>query len=220
MTMNDGRGAAAQGPDLEHADRELVLHALAHDTAAQSDLIQRLTPVINQRVRRSLLRHHAGTDRQEVADLRQDVFVRLFAKDGKVLRTWDPAAGLSLPGFVSLVARHEVASARRSRRRAPPPHDLSDPASLDEHAAPASRSLDSCVDSRERLEQMVQRLSEQVSPRGVDMFRRLFIDRDSPQQISKDTHLTLGSVYQWRTRLARVVRASMGGATAVPERSA
>jgi DNA-directed RNA polymerase specialized sigma24 family protein len=173
-----------------------------------------------------LWRHHSGTHRQDNADLSQDVFVRLFADGGKVLLSWDPAAGLSLAGFVRLVAQREVSSALRSRRRTPLAHDARDPVLLDEQVAPTTCSLDTRVHSRERLEQVVRHLSGHVSPRGMDIFRRLFVNRDSPQQVSSELRLTLVSVYQWRTRLARAVRQSVGslaglttGTAPTPERT-
>jgi len=85
-----------------------VAQALTGEEPALSDLVDRLTPVVQMRVGRCLLRQRPPgmkrNVRQEVEDLTQEAFLMLFADDGKVLRSWNPQQGLSLPSFVGLVA--------------------------------------------------------------------------------------------------------------------
>ena len=59
----------------------------------------------------------SGRVRQDVEDLAQDVFLRLFEENGRVLRSWDPARGLSLENFAGLVAeRHAISTLRTGKR--------------------------------------------------------------------------------------------------------
>ncbi len=86
-----------------------VQRALGGDEPALSRLVAALTPVIQARVARSLLLRRSGAAsgrdiRQEVENLTQEIFLVLFADNGKVLRTWQPERGLTLLSFVGLVA--------------------------------------------------------------------------------------------------------------------
>ncbi len=80
-----------------------------------------LTPVIQARVARVVMRlaRHLdrGVQREEVADLTQDVFLHLLDNDARTLRAWDPARGMSLRNFVGLVAgRHAAAQLTRRKK--------------------------------------------------------------------------------------------------------
>src|ERR1700742_4584307 len=102
----------------------LTRRALDGDQAALASLVAVLTPVIQARVARTLLARRSFQSggrsvRQEVEDLTQEVWVALFAREARVLRSWDAERGLSLPNFVGLVAERQVISFLRSGRRNP-----------------------------------------------------------------------------------------------------
>ena len=63
-------------------------------------LVLRLSPVVQRRVCRPLASSRAargrGVERAEVLDLTQQILLLLFDRDSRVLRSWDPARGLSL----------------------------------------------------------------------------------------------------------------------------
>ena len=78
---------------LEESETILELEGvLAGDRGKVRAFVDRVTPVIQARVARLLLKHYraAANDRirEEVADLSQEVFVALFAEKGRVLRGW------------------------------------------------------------------------------------------------------------------------------------
>src|SRR6185503_6782407 len=96
----------------------------SRDGLALERLVQLLTPVIQARVARTLYRRRWGRGggynvRQDVEDLTQDVFLKLFANDGRVLRSWRQERGLSLENFIGLVAEFHTISYLRSGRRNP-----------------------------------------------------------------------------------------------------
>ena len=98
--------------------------ALAGDEPALNRLVHALTPVIQSRVACAVLRWRTGTAagrdiRPEVEDLTRDVFLFLFADNGKVLRSWQPELGMSLLDFVGFVAKRQTLSILRSRKRSP-----------------------------------------------------------------------------------------------------
>jgi RNA polymerase sigma factor (sigma-70 family) len=186
-----------------------VSQALAGDTAALARLIRASTPVIQARVARGLLLWrqggNAGRDvRQEVEDLTQEVFLVLFADDGRVLRSWQPERGLTLAGFVGLVAERQVASILRSGRRSPWRDDPTLPARLDEIAD--GQGPEALVASREQMRRLLDRLTEELSPLGRQLFQLLFLDELAIDDAARQTGLSPEALYAWRSRLRRLCR--------------
>lgn len=186
-----------------------VQGATAGDRGAVGRLVEMLTPVIQARVARSLLRHRAGAARnrnirQEVQDLTQEIFLLLFAEDGRVLRTWEPERGLSLVNFVGLIAERRTASLLRSGRRSP----WQDETSLadDQDFAAAESGPEEIATSRQQLEQLLRRLTEELSPLGRHLFNLLFVRDLPPEEVVAATGMTRDAVYAWRSRLRRLAR--------------
>jgi DNA-directed RNA polymerase specialized sigma24 family protein len=189
-------------------DAALVHSALAGDRAALRRLVDALTPVIQVRVAQVLLRTPHTARRaieHEVADLTQEVFLSLFAENGRALRSWDATRGLSFPNFVGLLAGRLAITVLRSRRRNPfaqAPTDLDDlEASAEPTPGPEPRAA-----SRETLGAILDRLEQSLSPRGYGLFCRLFIDQESVETVCASTGLSADAVYAWRSRLGKLVR--------------
>ncbi len=186
-----------------------VQSALAGDRVALNRLVKTLTPVIQARVARSLLRRRSGAARnrnirQEVEDLTQEVFLLLFAEHGKVLRTWEPARGLALVNFVGLIAERRTASTLRSGRRSPWQDEPCLPDDLDRAAEESGP--EAIAASREQLAQLLRRLTEELSPLGRHLFDLLFVRELSLAEIVAQTGLKPDAVYAWRSRLRRLAR--------------
>jgi RNA polymerase sigma-70 factor (ECF subfamily) len=194
--------------DGEAIERE-IRSALAGEEPALTRLVQTLTPVIQSRVARGLLLRRtggaAGRDiRQEVEDLTQDIFLVLFADDGKVLRSWQPARGLSLLNFVGLVAERQTASILRSGKRSPWKEEPVLPEDLDQ-AAPES-GPEQIATTREQLKLLLQRLTEELSPLGRHLFDLLFLRELPFEEVTRQTGMSPDAVYAWRSRLRRLAR--------------
>ncbi|HEV2853665.1 MAG TPA: hypothetical protein VHC97_12755 [Thermoanaerobaculia bacterium] len=183
--------------------------ALAGDETALTWLVRALTPVIQSRVARGLLLRRtgmaAGRDvRQEVEDLTQEIFLILFAEDGKVLRSWQPERGMSLLNFVGLVAERQTASVLRSGKRSPWKEDPTLVEDIDQ-AAPEG-GPEEVTASREQLRHLLRRLTEELSPLGRHLFDLLFL-RDLPfEEVVRRTGMSPDAVYAWRSRLRRLAR--------------
>ncbi len=192
--------------------KELLLDlrlALAGDEAALERLVAVLTPVVQARVARCLLRRRTGPAasrnvRQEVADLTQEIFLQLFADRARVMRSWEPERGLSLVNFVGLVAERQATSMLRSGRRSPWSDDPTVPEELD---APATGSgPEQVAASREELRLLLQRLTEELSPLGRHLFDLLFLQELTLVEVVERTGLSDDAVYAWRSRLRRLAR--------------
>lgn len=187
-----------------------ALHdALAGDRAALREFVDAMSPVIQSRVVRGLVRRRtmaAGRDvRQEVEDLTQDVFSALFAHDGRALRAWDPARGLSLANFVGLIADRQVASMLRSGRRNP---WRDTPEELDELEAASEIVPDAepQIASRRALELLLDRMRASLSPRGLELFQRLYVDEEPIEAVSAQMKMTREAIYAWRNRVGKLLR--------------
>lgn len=188
-------------------EQERVRSALAGDPAAVHWLVAHLSPVIQARVARALLRRAAGgrSTRQEVEDMTQEVFVALFDDHGKVLRSWEPERGLSLANFTGLVAERQVAAILRSGRRSP---WAEDPTLSEELERPSEDALgpEARVASQELLAVLLDRVRAALSPKGLDLFERLFVREESVEAVCEATGMSHDAVYAWRSRLGKLVR--------------
>lgn len=188
----------------------LVDNALSGDGQAVRALVDHLTPVIQARVARGLLRsvrRAAGRDvRQELEDIAQEVFVALFADRGRVLRTWSPEKGLSLRNFVGLVAERQTSSILRSGKRSPWTEDPTEAPDLD-RAGGTEQETERRVISRDLFTVVLDRLRTELTPKGLHLFELLMIEQRAVPDVCAVTGMKPDAVYAWRSRLARRVRA-------------
>jgi RNA polymerase sigma-70 factor (ECF subfamily) len=192
-------------------DSSLLEQALAGNQAALSRLVERLTPVIQARVARSLLRTGRGAGprlRQEMKDLVQQVFLALFDDGGRILAGWDASRGLSLDNFVGLVAERQVISILRSGKRDPWKED---PTLVEEMDGPSPEAdPEEAAASREELERLLERLRQTLSPLGWQLFDLLYLQDRSVKEVEDATGLSADAVYAWRSRLRRLARSLLG----------
>lgn len=179
---------------------------MSRDSAAVRLLVERLSPVVERRVAAALWRRTSSRDvRQELADMTQEVFLALFAADGKALRAWDPARGLSLENFVGMLAQHQVASILRNGRTSPWRDDPTEADQIDRLVGP-TQGLEAIVGSRQHLRVLLDTLRSSLSPRGLELFQRLIVDEEPVEALCLATGMTREALYQWRSRLLRQVR--------------
>lgn len=205
---------------MEFSPQELEL-ALSGDEAALTRLVGDLTPVLQSRVARALLRWGFDTSgrniRQEVEDQTQEVFAALFADKARILRSWDPARGSSLKNFVGLVAYRQTLSVLKSRKHSP----LTEVPTQDEAVERRmTSSTDVALDteqrlaSREALRLLYHKLDATLSPLGRQMFDLLFVEALSTAEVCDVTEMKQDAVYAWRSRLSRQAREMMEEITA------
>ena len=217
-TAGCGRRGVQAGHDLGYPGwtvalveltKALVAAALSGDERAIRDLLSDLTPVIQARVGRALLRRRGlaqGRDvRQLLEDIVQEVFVELFRDDGRALRAWDPERGMGLRGFVGLVAEQRVAAILRSRRRNPWSEDLT----VDEGAHDDAASGDdpeARLVSRQEIERLLDHVRCELSPLGLELFQRLILEEEPIASVCSRTGMSTSAVQAWSSRLKRLLR--------------
>lgn len=190
---------------VDLGDRGTIERALRGDSAAVRSLVDALTPAIQSTVARVLLRSGArlGRDvRSDVADLTQEVFERLFADGGKLLREWSPERGASLAGFVKIVAERHAISVLRSRRRSPFAEEPRDHEGLERGSASPER----WILERDVLEEVCRRLRASLSAQGQRAFELLFVEEHEPEDVGAALGISRDAVYMWRTRIRQAAR--------------
>jgi RNA polymerase sigma factor (sigma-70 family) len=194
--------------DMKATPEFFVGRALSRERDALRSLVEALTPIVRTRVARVLLRRAPASSgrniRQEVEDLTQEVFVALFAHDGRMLRAWEPQRGLSLENFVGFIAERQVTSILRTARRSPWTEDPTQTEALD---GPDDRaSVELRLASRQELEMLLDRMREELSPLGLSLFEQLYLQQRSAAEVCARTGMSRDAVYAWQSRLGRLVR--------------
>lgn len=187
----------------EHVD--LVRRAIARDPSAVQALVTELRPTIQARVVRALMRNMRGrrSAQQEVEDLVQEVFLALFDSDAKALRAWDPTRAV-LPAFVSMITEHQVASIFRSGKRRPYRDEEDGGIEVDDFTGGVS--TEAIVESQELLDQLLERLRAELSPKGLELFYALLVDEEPIESVCARTGMNRDAVYAWKSRLGKLCR--------------
>lgn len=205
-SSSEGGGASASGGA---PPQDLVVRAIARDPDAVRELVRLIGPVIHGRIAKALMRRRGAGARgrdvsQEIDDLTQEVFLALFENDAKALRAWAPERG-PLGAFCALIADHHVYSVFRSGKRRPWSDDLdvlAEPDALE----PDAKSPEARVASRQALDALLGRLRAELSPKGFDVFVRLYVEEQPIETVSRALGMSADALYAWRTRLSRLVR--------------
>lgn len=194
----------------ERTGPQLLQAALAGEGEATRALVEHLAPIVHARVARSLLRSPPGRRqnrdlRQEIEDFVQEVFAALLAKRARLLRSWDPARGLSLENYVGLLTERQVVSILRSGRRSPWTEEATEGPALDASVG-RTESAHREVASRQVLTKLLERMRAELSPMGQEMFQRLVVDEQTVDEVCAAMQMSADAVYAWRSRLAKLAR--------------
>ena len=191
---------------MPQADRDLIRDALEGQAAATRTLVRRLRPVVQTEVGHLLMRcapAQGRSARQEVEDLVQEVFTRLWDADGKLLRQWAPERGRSLDSWVRLVARSRALDLLRSRRRTPWADEPTADAELERQ--PGEASTTDTVIARDALARLQMRLQEKLNDRDWLLFLAVVVEQTPVKQVAAETGMSPDAIYQWRSRFSRNV---------------
>lgn len=193
---------------MSPGDIAMLTAALAREPTASRALVQRLTPSIQARVHAVLLRaERAGrltVTRERVVDYTQEVFLTLLEDEAKVLRSWSPDRGANLSTFVGLVAERVALALLRSGRRGAWLEDPTLSEGIDLVAEPAEPAT-APVENRDYLRKLLDALKESLSPRGMELFRALYVEQRSIEDVAAAYEMTPEALYAWRSRLKRLL---------------
>lgn len=188
-------------PDLDPALVPAALDACRPE--ARRALVEFLAPVIQTRVARLLVRRYGRATtarlRSEIEDLTQEVFVRLFAHDGRRLRAWDPTQAPARP-FFGLVAERIALNVLQSRVQKPWMDDTTDPADLGRDRPARAPSPEQRATSRDTLRRLVERL-DTLGARDRALFQLIYVEQAEVSHIAEVLGISRDVVYQGKRRL-------------------
>ena len=187
-----------------------IQRACGGDRHALARLVDELIPVIKVEIVVALHRRASAMGRdatQDVDDFMQDVLVYLLAREGRVLRRWDPRRGRSLASFVRLVTRHRVARRLEGFRGNPWSAEPTEDEQLegleaDGHDDAPFRHLA----SRERLARLLEHVRARLDERGLLLFRLIYVEQRPIPEVCETVGMSRAAVDQWCSRLRRWAR--------------
>jgi len=166
-----------------------------------NQLARELRPEIVKSAKRTFVKSgESGCSHSDAEDISQQVLLQMLTGARMLVSSWRPESGLSLVRFAGLVARRRTLDVlRRERvRRA------SDETRQEEIAADCDPQRE--LEQRELIAKVELALREQLSPLGLDMFARLYTRQQAVAEICQQTNLSQAAVYQWRTRLRKLLQ--------------
>jgi len=188
---------ATSATDTAEVGRKCIDAALAGDLGSMRRLVALLTPVVQARVARTLLRRGHRTPhelRQDVADFTQEAFVTLFAHGGRALTSWDPSGGRSLSNYVGQRVEWFVSSLLRGDVTVEiEPHELSSKGGAQ-------------LESRDSVRRVVAGIERKWPEQGLRLFYLLFVLQTPSKEVGAELGLSCDAVDQWRFRLREFAR--------------
>lgn len=188
------------------SDEDVLRGALSGDAASVRELIRRLQPAVQGPVAMAVLSYRRSQSvRLEVEDLVQEVWSRLFAEDGRILRAYRPERGPLAP-FIRVVANRLVVDALRSGRKNPWRERPASPEDL-ERDATLIESVEGRVGDRLLLEHVVAELRAQLGDKGREALEVMYLEGASVAEAAEATGMTPNALHMWRKRIAKMARA-------------
>jgi RNA polymerase sigma-70 factor, ECF subfamily len=191
----------------------LIKEAAAGNRTAQRTICERLVHPVQCGVARALRRWPLPRDcdlREVRKDFMQEAFVALFANGWSDLRRWDPERG-SFDSYFILVTECTVFAALRTRKQNPgtyKPTEDDDLARFIEEREPVVANPEEVLMNAARLPAVLDAAREQMAGKGrwLEMFELIIVENRPVAEICANTGLTPDAVYQWRVRLAALLR--------------
>lgn len=180
----------------------LISAAIRGQRKALNELIDLLTPVIQFRAARAVLKYfpaHSNIDvKSEVEDLTQEIFALLFQHQGKLLRQWQPSKGASLQNYVGLITQRRAINLLRSRKKIDAHEQQSEEAYLEISSV---ENPESTTISEHIFEALIKKLLPSLTQNGKQIFYLLFIKQLPIVDVSKMLDMNEQAVYAWKSRL-------------------
>lgn len=190
-------------------DKELLDLCFAGDEQARDKLVLEFSNLVYQVILHTFRVKNVSFEREDVEDLHNSVFLKLFEKDCRKLRQYKGKNGCSLATWIRLVAsgialdhlrRTGVDSISCRRTNVP----LDDVFNL---AASGTDSLRLVEEAEKR--QLFQKVVETLSPQ-YRLFVKLHFEREQPlPRVATALRLSMNNVYALKHRVKEKIRAEV-----------
>ena len=195
---------------------EDIRQSLAGPQEQRCRLAKRLIKIVDPEVRITL-RPIAFRYRRNLCDAAedfiQDVLVLLLHDDGRVLRTWDPARGMKLPSFISLVVRRYLCRRFRGFRGNPwsiDPADAEELAAYLEGRTNTGPHSSTHTEYHQYLDEILTILHGELTDRDWRIFVKLYVRQETPREVGADEKMRENTVDKVRSRIRQRIRQLFG----------
>ncbi len=192
--------------------RLLIRRTLRGDGRCGRELLRRLTPVIQARVRRAL---GWRADAARVEDLVQEVWSVLMQDSGRLLLAYDPGREASLEGYVGGIARRTASTLIRKDLAQKRGGQVVQVAIDERSCTPATTSTPQTkTERRELLDSLAAHLEQHLPERGQLVLRYCFVDGHRPAHVAQALGVKQQVVYNWQHRIRSLAREFVATQTA------
>jgi RNA polymerase sigma factor (sigma-70 family) len=142
-------------------------------------------------------------------DFIQDVLVLLLHDDGRVLRTWDPARGMKLRSFISLVVRRYLCRRLRGFRGNPwsiDPTDAEELAAYLEGGTTTGAQSFTHTEYHRYLDEVLRILHGELNERDWRIFVKLYVKHETPGEVGADEEMRENTVHKVKSRIQQRIR--------------
>lgn len=196
-------GLARVDPDLR-----LVHRALRGHGGAVRQLVERLMPVIRAQIGYTLARQPGRRTQGDRDDYAQEVWVALWADDGRRLKAYDRTRGASFEGYVGLIAERELLGLLRKESAQKRGGDLRqvNPELLG-NAVDGGASPERAAMARDEAQALLSHLKTRLPERGMLVFRCLYTDGRGVAETAEMLGVSAQVVYNWQHKIRKAARA-------------
>jgi RNA polymerase sigma factor (sigma-70 family) len=193
-------------------DRELLSKCASGDRKASETLVRRFSDLVYGSIQYTLMAKHVPFNRQDLEDLHNTVFLRLFEQGCKKLRQYQGKNGCSLASWIRMIAVRTVLDHLRKKgvdamvwqkRRIP----LEELPELKADEVEFGAQIEQAEQGR-LLQDGMQRL-----PSRDRLFIKLHFDHELPvAEVAEAMHLSIGNAYTVKHRAIQRLKSHVASA--------
>jgi len=181
-------------------DRKLLSQCLAGDRKASEDFVRRFSNLVYKYVQYTLMAKNVRFNREDLEDLHNTVFLRLFEQNCRKLQQYQGKNGCSLASWIRMIAVRTVIDHLRKKgvdtmvwqkKKVP----LEDVPELRDHSDGVEIRIEEAEKAR-----LLQKGIQRLSPR-YRLFMRLHFDQGLPvAQVAETMKLSMDNAYTLKHR--------------------
>lgn len=187
-------------------DRKLLSRCLAGSRRASESLVRRFSNLVYQSIQYTLIAKHVSFNKQDLEDLHNTVFLRLFDRKCKKLRQYQGKRGCSVSTWIRTIAvrtvldhlRKKGVDAIASKKDRIPLEKLPELKAVAEDVLAEMEKLD--------RNQLLQTAIKKLPPRDR-LFIRLYFDQGlSMAEAAEIMQLSMGNIYTVKYRVIQRIK--------------
>ena len=174
------------------------------DKAAWDDFVEYISPVIYSAVNRTLKIYKGEFNEWNVAEIVQEIFIKLINDDYRVLKMFDPSKS-SLVTWISIIARNKTIDFLRRKR----PETVPINETYATHVGAVDKNLETAIESLDanNSQELFSNIpSELLTSRQIFVINLLFNKGMDPVEIAELLNINIQTVYSCKNKAIKRIR--------------